>query len=45
MYDTLTFTQAFSDALHKGITGALGLRTHHTMFVDDKISVAIRSRM
>jgi hypothetical protein len=42
---TFSVTQRQHDTLHQGITGALESCTHHSMFVDDKISVAFRSRL
>jgi hypothetical protein len=39
------FVPAYPDQIHQGIRPEFATRTHHTMFVDDNITAAVRSRM
>jgi hypothetical protein len=39
------FDPAYPDSIQKGISQKISTRTHHTMFVDDNITAAVRSRM
>jgi hypothetical protein len=43
--ELMAFTPAFHDQIHQGILPQYAQRTHHTMFVDDNITAAIRPRM